>query len=64
MTDIKPCPFCGSTLVQIVVDGYCAWIICDNCNAEGPTASVDDYDHDEIEDQSANKWNNRVKDGQ
>lgn len=37
MSDLKPCPFCGSDRVDVFypVDGGCH-VICNKCDAEGP----------------------------
>lgn len=40
MTDLKPCPFCGSKNVNAEVfketESYDAFVECDECDARGP----------------------------
>lgn len=50
MTDLKPCPFCGSNETDPINGDRC-WIACLTCWAEGPSA-------DTPED-AAERWNNR-----
>lgn len=46
MSDNKPCPFCGSTEIEMVSNFFSAtdgemdsqWMRCRNCNACGPDA--------------------------
>ena len=37
MDELKPCPFCGSRDVEVVHPGRCWVILCNTCQAEGPT---------------------------
>lgn len=39
---IKKCPFCGSERVMLNSSGKAVfyWVICDSCEAEGPSAST------------------------
>jgi Lar family restriction alleviation protein len=36
MSELKPCPFCGSKNIEITGRDKC-WIRCNNCGCEGPT---------------------------
>ena len=55
---LKPCPFCGSTEINLDPGspgyGYPS-INCQNCEAEGP------YIESEDEDVLRDAWNNRYK---
>ena len=53
MTELKPCPFCGSTDLSHEVDDGLAWKKCDKCGATGPAVSK--YDEDGDPD-----WNTRT----
>lgn len=53
--ELKPCPFCGGT-AALRGDGYLAWVVCDNCDAEGPSAVV----LGQGEKRAAEKWNTRA----
>lgn len=35
-TEEKPCPFCGSQLIEPIDDGHVHWLACMDCDAEGP----------------------------
>lgn len=49
--ELKPCPFCGGE-PHARGDGTLYWVICEDCDCEGPVAlSPDD---------AAEKWNTRV----
>jgi len=68
MTEIKPCPFCGSTDCEAMNDdwGYSA-VSCGNCQAEGPHVPVEYHDEDIDEwwagspkyDNAITAWNDR-----
>lgn len=49
--DPKPCPFCGSE-ATMRGDGVLSWVVCDNCDAEGPLKAT--------EEDALNAWNTRV----
>lgn len=36
MSELKPCPFCGSSQLHMHDDGYIKWVECEDCLAEGP----------------------------
>jgi restriction alleviation protein Lar len=38
----NPCPFCGSSDVEVAGNGGLVWVRCLNCEAEGPIAYGDD----------------------
>ena len=39
--ELNPCPWCRGK-AQAFSDGYLAWAVCDDCQAEGPTVQTDD----------------------
>lgn len=39
MTEIKPCPFCGSDCTEI---GYWSYVVCRSCDASGPTGQSEE----------------------
>lgn len=56
MTELKPCPFCGSKKIRESVDGTldfnnCLWY-CEDCGADGP--------NNNSIDESLNAWNRRA----
>ena len=57
MTDLKPCPFCGSSAVALCMGmGAGSLIECEACSAQGA-----ETDHgDESGDEAAALWNKRV----
>lgn len=40
MTELKPCPFCGSKKVRVVTSITAGYVLCDECDAEGPLARL------------------------
>ena len=60
MSELKPCPFCGTSVVGIEHDGLYRWVECGNmdCNAAGKVfaflTDVGNADHI-----VANNWNTR-----
>ena len=59
MNELKPCPFCGTSVVGIEHDGLYRWVECGNmdCNAAGKVFTfLIDVDADHI---VANNWNTR-----
>ena len=65
MSELKPCPFCGTSVVGIEYDGLYRWVECGNmdCNAAGKVfaflTDVGNADHI-----VANNWNTRpIEDG-
>ena len=59
MSELKPCPFCGTSVVGIEHDGLYRWVECGNmdCNAAGKVFTfLIDVDADHI---VANNWNTR-----
>ena len=49
---LKPCPFCGSTLVDMDCDKLPFFVVCQHCSSSGPM-------HDSW-NAAANAWNRRV----
>ena len=74
-TEIKPCPFCGSTNLEIskktatgaLVDGriHRVAVYCKDCNTYGPRATIRDpedswrFKTTELEQEAIKKWNER-----
>ena len=54
MTELKPCPFCGSKKIQDNYDWGYFWVECKDCKCKGPD-SFEDYE------KALQKWNRRVK---
>lgn len=51
--DLLACPFCGSTDLSVVSNGYESMFVeCNSCGTSGPVAPD--------EQQSVNAWNRRV----
>ena len=59
MTDLLPCPFCGSTNLRYEFAGSQGYICCDNCGTQGP---CDEQAADPICDDDAAyaAWNRRA----
>jgi hypothetical protein len=55
--NLKPCPFCGSTMLENSSDDGISWITCRNCNATGPITSK--YSGEEGEPYF--DWNSRAE---
>ena len=64
MSELKACPFCGTSVVGIEYDGLYRWVECGNmdCNAAGKVFALTDVGNaDHI---VANNWNTRpIEDG-
>lgn len=58
MTDLKPCPFCGSKILSCFNDGYLTQIFCNACGARTGL-----HQHDPECDKSVEAWNRRVDNG-
>jgi Lar family restriction alleviation protein len=58
MSELKPCPFCGSHDVYLLRDGdkdeLVGWVTCCDCEGSGPIV-----DTDITEENVAAKWNTR-----
>ncbi len=52
MTELKPCPFCGSKEVEMQGNSHHSWVVCDNCSTEGPVAPS--------QDEAVERWNERA----
>ena len=53
MTELKPCPFCGSTNVKIMTNGEGWWVECLKC---GAMSGIGEYSDDE----AIETWNRRA----
>lgn len=53
MTELKPCPFCGST--DIEVEGCVDYIVCRNCGCFGPDSKPYTFDA------AIERWNTRAE---
>lgn len=49
---LKPCPFCGSNNVQLVIQEASRWVECLNCETQGPLAKTKNW--------ATRKWNRRL----
>ena len=57
---IRPCPFCGgSGSLHESDDGWSGFIVCDDCNATGPTFSDFKASNEVSKVKSARFWNCR-----
>jgi Lar family restriction alleviation protein len=54
--NLLPCPFCGSADVSFRAETWCIYVICDNCEAEGPGFGGQEADS---MDEAAAAWNQR-----
>ncbi len=61
MSKLKPCPFCGSSDVEIMVDGMYYWVECNHCQASTKTRMFFN-DTGNVKDIVAEDWNKRVHD--
>lgn len=77
ISNLKPCPFCGSTKLDIscktatgaLVNGriYRTSVYCKNCNTYGPRATVRDpedsykFSTKDAEAEAIRLWNNRTE---
>ena len=60
MTETKPCPFCGSTDVEVMGYEYFAVMKCWDCFAEGPQVLRSDFEGiGEAEKEAGRLWNER-----
>ncbi len=51
MSELKPCPFCGSNRLHEFSDKYFKWVACDNCHSNSPCGETPFYWNDRyIED--------------
>ena len=59
MTELKPCPFCGSSniIVELYVTG--CNVKCKSCGAEGPI--IPNYANGRQKEQAITAWNTRAK---
>ena len=63
MPELKPCPFCSSTDVDITETGECQdyyTVLCDSCGAEGPIEAKTG-DLKKAEDRARSRWNTRAE---
>lgn len=56
MTDLKPCPFCGSKNLSCFNDGYLIQIFCNACGAR-----TDLFKPDPERDKAVEAWNRRAE---
>lgn len=63
LSDLKPCPFCGSNDIHLIttgeqfVTGY--RVYCLDCHAKGPSIAWKPDRRDENEDKAKRAWNTR-----
>lgn len=70
-TELKPCPFCGSSDVESCPEGeraggrpwYVYYVHCNNCMCDGPIIDTSGHNvtHDAARQASIDLWNWRVK---
>ena len=36
-TKLKPCPFCGSNKIDVIIAGHCWWVCCHDCGGRART---------------------------
>ena len=59
MSELKPCPFCGSEMVCYDTDGLGSWVICVDCGAScGRTVNKGRGTREKV----IEKWNRRAGD--
>jgi Lar family restriction alleviation protein len=56
---LLPCPFCGSDAVHISA----GFVVCTNCDADGPYVEDPDGDQEANDQEATEKWNTRATPG-
>jgi Lar family restriction alleviation protein len=61
MSKLLPCPFCGNKDVEVKQggawdEGHTYYVLCDACDAEGPTSGVGNI---KMKSVAIQKWNTR-----
>lgn len=67
MNDLKPCPFCGGTALELErCGGHYSWIQCLTCTMQGPNGATDEHnsklygDHTKNDRLAEELWNRRA----
>lgn len=55
MAELKPCPFCGGTKLEIVCFADLNYVTCNTCGVDGPDA--------DNKQEATEVWNERATDG-
>lgn len=58
MSDLKPCPFCGSSDLHVADTGVC-WVSCNSCQAEGPVSAAPIGGGTDETGEAREAWNRR-----
>lgn len=67
MTELNPCPFCGSDNVQVEISNLPeifhrknSWVHCNQCNTDGPfIGRPESFDFDDVKKLAVEAWNTR-----
>lgn len=63
--ELKPCPFCGSKNVKLdqtdetPEESSDVWVYCEECLCDGPNASTDIFQPQQLEQVAISLWNER-----
>lgn len=62
MSELRPCPFCGSTNIKEIVRDSDAWVQCIDCGGRGGFVKLTKADVKEIcRIRAAENWNGRTE---